>query len=224
MTIGIGFRCKNGVLICTDRQVTSTAGFKTRVRKISRTTSWERWLLFSYAGDQDASKVIFGKIRERFMDEFRKSKSKMEGDKAKAALEKIFSDRNTKGLETLIAIRIADSGEIHLFRTCEHKVMEAQIECIGGGDTSVVRHAASLLVTEPLTIHQAGIIGSYLVHVASTWVSGCDGEADIAAIHEDGFIVEGEGGPFKNTTERFLRCEKEIGKRLRELLLSGAMG
>ena len=224
MTIGVGFRCTNGVLICADRQVTSIAGFKTKMRKISRTTSWDRWLLFSYAGDQDASQVMFGKVRERFMAEFQKSRSKKEGDKAKAALEKIFSDRNVKGLETLIAICIGDSGGIHLFRTCERKVMEAQIECIGGGDTSAVRYAASLLVTEPLTINQAGIIGSYLVHVASTWVDGCDGEADIAAIHEDSFIAEGEGGPFKNTTERFLRCEKEIGKRLRELLLSGAMG
>jgi hypothetical protein len=224
VTIGVGFRCTNGVLICSDRQITSAAGFKTETRKISRTTSWERWLLFSYAGEQDASLVMFNKVREGFMDEFTKARSRNEVDKARAALEKIFTSRHAKLLQTLIAIRLRESGSIYLFRTSDHKVVEGQIEHIGGGDCSAVRYAADLLLNEPLTINEAGIIGSYLVSIASRYVDGCGGEADIAAIHQDGFIAEGSGGPFQNTSERFSRCEREIGERFKSILLSGAMG
>jgi len=221
VTVAIGFCCEDGLVMCADRQITSVTGFKSEKRKIFRATWWDLSILFSYAGDPDAAHVLFGKIRENFHSEFGKSRARSTAYKARAALEKIFTNRHAKRLETLIGIRFREDSSFHLFRTSGHKVVEGDMEHIGCGDSSALRYVSDLLLTGMPAVTEATILGSYVVSVANRYVDGCSGGPDITAINKDGSIGEGTGGPFFKTKERFLSCEQQIGKALRELLLSG---
>jgi hypothetical protein len=224
VTIAIGFCCNDGLVMCADRQITSATGFKSHERKISRASWYEQSILFSYAGDPDAARVLFAKIRETFKSEFDKSKARSTGYRAKAALEKIYTSRHAKHLETLIGIRFRNGSSFHLFRTSSHKVVDGNMEYIGCGDSSALRYVCDLLLAEEQKVNEAAILGSYVVSVANRYVDGCGGGPDITAIHESGTISVGMEGPFINTKQRFSRCEKEVGERLRALLLSGGMG
>jgi hypothetical protein len=221
VTIAIGFCCKDGLVMCADRQITSVAGFKSQERKIFRASWWDLSILFSYAGDPDAARVLFGKIRENFHSEFGKSRARLAAYKARAALEKIFTNRHAKRLETLIGIRFRDDCSLHLFRTSGHKVVEGDTEHIGCGDSSALRFASGLILTGASTVTEATILGSYIVSVANRYVDGCSGGPDVTAIFKEGTITEGTRGPFVNTKQKFIYCEEQGGKTLRELLLSG---
>jgi hypothetical protein len=221
VTVAIGFCCEDGLVMCADRQITSAAGFKSEKRKIFRATWWDVSILFSYAGDPDTAHVLFGKIRENFHSEFGKSRARSTAYKARGALEKIFTNRHAKRLETLIGIRFRDDCSFHLFRTSGHKVVEGDMEHIGCGDSSALRYVSDFLLTGMPAVNEAAVLGSYVVSVANRYVDGCSGGPDITTIHKNGTIGEGTGGPFPNAKARFRLCEEQIGKALRELLLSG---
>lgn len=225
MTIAIGFCCEDGIVMCADRQITDAeTGFKSEERKIFRATFYNHLIIFTYAGEPDAARVLFGKVRENFYAEFEKSKARSTASKARAALETIFANRHAKRLKTLIGIRFTDDSSLHLFRTSGHKVVDGDMEHIGSGDGSALRYVSDFLLAGQYKVNEAAILGSYVVSVATRYVDGCGGGPDITAIYKDGTMGEGRRGPFKNTMERFLRCEEKIGKTLRELLLSGGMG
>lgn len=225
MTIGVGFLCSDGIVMCADRQITGEGGFKCEERKISRAFCDEYSLVFTYAGEPDASRVMYGKIQERFTAEFRKVKARSVRDRARFALENIFKNRHAKGLWTLIGIKFRNPSSFHLFKTAGHKVLAGRpMEHIGGGDSSVLRYVCDVLLAGHHTVNESAVLGAYVVSVASRYVDGCGGLPDITSICESGTIAEGSGGPFTNTRERFSRCEEKIGKMLRDLLLSGGMG
>ena len=225
MTIGVGFLCTNGIVLCSDRQITDhSAGFKFEERKIFYHMGPDLAFVFSYAGEPDAARSLFGKISDGLASGIAKSKASSPRNRAIGELEKIFRNKDAKGLQTLIGIRFRNSG-MYLFKTANHRVVHAIRDYIGVGDSSALRYLCDFLLPgPPLDINEAGILGAYIVSVASRYVDGCGGGPDITAISKDGTISEGTRGPWPNGRERFARCEEQIGKRLRELLLSGGMG
>ncbi len=221
MTIGVGFLCPEGILLCADRQLTGDGGYKFEERKI-----FSHWcvdgpsFVFSYAGDPDAARSMFGKISDGLSSGISKSKAASPRSKALGVLEKIFRDRNAKGLQTLIGVRFKNSG-LYLFKTSHHRVVDGIREYIGVGDSSALRYLCGFLLKGRLSINEAEVLGAYVISVANRYVDGCGGGPDVATLHKDGQIGEGTGGPFPNARERFLHSEEEIGKGLRALLLSG---
>jgi hypothetical protein len=222
VTIGIGFLCTDGIVLCSDRQITDPiAGFKFEERKILYHLSGDLSFVFSYAGEPDAARVMFGKLSQGLGSGIVKSKATSPREKALASLEKIFRDRNAKGLQTLIGIRFKNSG-LYLYKTSNHRVIYGTREYIGVGDSSALRFLCDILLAGVLDMNEADVLGQYIIFVANRYVDGCSGGPDRTVIRKDGGISEGTGGPFfSNNRARFLYCEKEIGRALRELLFSG---
>jgi hypothetical protein len=136
-------------------------------------------------------------------------------------LDPIFDDSRADGLQTLIGIQSPSLG-LGLFRTDERIVNSETFGSIGCGDSSVLRFLDDIWEPMfPLSIFEAQVIASYLVSVASRYIDGCGGGPDSASIYADGNVTQGTGGVFPNEKARFNHCEKEIGRALRELLLSG---
>ncbi|MFY9907853.1 MAG: hypothetical protein WAK62_22060, partial [Terriglobales bacterium] len=135
------------------------------------------------------------------------------------ALEKIFKNKSSKGLQTLIGIRLRRN--FYLFKTTHHKVVEGFTDWIGSGDSSALRYLCDFLLQTRLSVQEAHVIGSYIVSVANRYVDGCSGGPDATTIYSDGTIGENSGGPFLNSKARFISCEEQVGKGLRELLFSG---
>lgn len=227
VTIGIGFSCSDGIVLCADRQMTGAGGFKFEQSKISGGGRDHWMILFTYAGDPDAAKVMLRKTCRQITAEMRKAKSDfktIQAEKARAALEKIFADKHTKGLQTLIGIRF-DTSECYLFKTNERKVVEGFTEYIGGGDSSALRYLCDFLFTgqvRDFTVDEASVIGSYIVSVANRYIDGCSGGPDVTSIRKsDGSVTDNSGGVFPAQKISFSYCEEQIGKGLRELLWSG---
>ena len=168
----------------------------------------------AYAGDREASKVMRTEIRERLGSEIAKSKLVgFQAPQARKALEKIFNNKNSKHLQTLIGIRF-HSGEMCLFKTSGKKVVEARTEYIGTGDSSALRYLADFLLPNHIgSISEAQVLGAYLVSVANEYVDGCSGGPDFHTIAANGMTGDSAGGVFTHQRERFQHCEDEAGRR-----------
>lgn len=218
VTIGVGFSCSDGVVLCADRQITGE-GYKFEESKIFSIQRNDYYtFIFSYAGDPDAARVMFEKTRDG-MREITSSNDMSVKDRVKRALEQIFTDKSTKGLQTLIGV--VSGGEHFLIKTKEKMVVEGFTEYIGAGDSSALRYLCGFLLHHHLTVSEALIFGSYIVSVAGRYVEFCSEGCDHATLYTVGGLVRGSGGPWPNQRDRFLHCEQEIGKGLRELLFSG---
>jgi hypothetical protein len=226
VTIGIGFLTADGVTLCADRQLTNqVGGFKFEERKIFSFID-ESWsIVFGYAGDPDGARIMFRKVSDGLNDEMSKSKLRGNVHKTRAALERLFRDRNATNVQSLIGIRYNNNGTCYLFKTSGHKVLDGAEQYIGVGDSSLLRYLCDLIPQHPANTHEAEVIGCYLISVANRYVDGCSGGPDVASIRQaDGFIGENLGRPFPKLKQKFLHCEEVIGKELRELLLSGGYG
>jgi 20S proteasome alpha/beta subunit len=217
MTIGVGFLCTDGVVLCADRQLTSNTGFKYEERKIFWTHSDFCTLIFGYAGETYGAQVMFRKVREDLQETAIKAKGRFSADKSRNALEKIFKDRNSKGLETLIGIRLQHSPP-YLVKTWGNKVVDGLSEYIGAGDSSALRYLCSFLIHDQPNVEQATILGSYIVSVANRYIDRCGGGPDVTILHEKGMVTEATGWIFPNQKDRFAHYEQEIGKQLRHFL------
>jgi len=227
VTIALGFLCPDGIVLCSDRQMTdSAAGLKYQKCKLSSLTGLFAGIHFSlasaYAGDPEAVKIMRTEIRERLGEEIAKSSLvEFQAPKARKALEKIFNNRHAKNLQMLIGIRF-HSGEMCLFKTSGKKVVDARTEHIGSGDSSALRYLADFLLPSHISsVSQAQVLGAYLISVANEYVDGCSGGPDFRTIAANGMMGDSTGGVFPHQKERFQYCEGEAGRALRELLFSG---
>jgi hypothetical protein len=228
VTIALGFLCPDGIVLCSDRQMTdSGAGLKYQKSKLSWMSGLfvpgiELEVVSAYAGDPEAAKIMRTEIRERLGSEIAKSKIVgFQAPAARKALERIFNNKNAKCLQMLVGIRFS-SSEMCLFKTSGKKVLDARTEYIGSGDCSALRYLADVLLPSFITsIYQAQVLGSYLVSVANQYVDGCGGGPDIYTINRDGMMNDSSGGVFPDEKARFGYCETEAGRGFRELLFSG---
>ena len=228
MTIALGFLCPDGIVLCADRQMTdSQSGLKYQKRKISYMTGMFAGVRFTlasaYAGDPEAAKIMRTEIRERLGEEIAKSRAiGFQSPMARKALDKIFSNKHAKHLQMLIGIRFY-SGEVCLFKISGRKVMDAESEYIGSGDSSALRYLADVLLVSPRVhnVHEAGVLGAYLVSVANRYVDGCSGGPDVIIIPSADGTISQSYRVFPNQKERFAYCEDQVGQGLRELLFSG---
>ena len=217
MTIGVGFLCPDGVVLCADRQMTGQ-GYKFQESKIFSIQRRDYSFIFSYAGDPDAARMMFERTRDT-MRRVTVGDNESMKDAIKRTLEKTFTDKQTKGLHTLIGIRTKE--EHFLLKTKGNRVVEGFTEYIGFGDSSALRYLCDFLLEQQLPACKALVLGSYIVSVAGRYVEYCGEDSNHATLYADGQLVRGSGGPWPNARERFRYCEDEIGKGLRDLLFSG---
>lgn len=225
VTIGIGLLCNDGVVICSDRQVTNSGGFKYSKRKIYTTGRTNCMLLFSYAGDPDAAEVIYQKV-QKAIPEITKQKPSTVGvspDHTRDVLEKVYKNKHSKELQTLLAVQI-DKYPPFLLKTSGTKVIVGSAEYIGVGDCSALRYLSDFIFPRSLNVFEGVTLGDYLVFVANRYIDGCSGGPDHVILHNDGIVTTGTGGPWPNARQRIDYCERQIGEGLRGLLFAGGNG
>ena len=226
MTIGVGFLCRDGIVIGSDRQLTIQGAYKFNQRKISymHEAVSDTTMALTYAGDEAAAKSFWAHLMSETRKELQKGTdaSVFPSERLQQFLEKTHQHRSAKYLQTIIGIKSGVLGS-GLFRGHYKLVSPSHsAEYIGAGDTSVLRYAAELLVHPLMPVSEASVIASYLVRLANRFVDGCGGGPDITVIRWDTEIVtEGSGGAIINEDQRFAYCEQQVGVALRDLLLSG---
>jgi hypothetical protein len=223
LTIGVSFFCPDGFVFGSDRQLTDSGGFKYEERKIFRFIDNNWSMIFSYAGDPETAKLFFQRLFDQLGDALQPSRSSNEFPRklVRDVVEKIYKDKLSKEIQTLIGVSVKDCGAI-LFKTKKTKVVAAgAAEYIGVGDSSAIRYLCDFLVRNQPSIREAEILASYIVSVANRYVEGCSGGPDITALYMNGQISEKSGGMFPDQEQLFSHYEAQIGRGLRELLLAG---
>lgn len=198
VTIGLGFTCNNGVVLCADRQITVTTGMKYEKQKVSwyQVFSPERKKAktltafgMTYAGDPDKAKVLAYRISQKLKNHvFRPHKGFSYDDDARGIVESCLKSKNARPDEALIAFQMKSSfgwRKPFIIRTSGTKVVLGHREYIGVGDSSVIRYFDKMVGSKIRNISQAECFGAYLVSVANGCVEGCSGGPDVLTLRSD---------------------------------------
>ncbi|GEM_PF-5972356 len=193
VTIGLGFTCNDGVVLCADRQITDNVGLKYEKTKVSlhqvasALHRGEKVLVafgITYAGDPDKAKVLADSLSLKITEQiFRWPHD----ESAKRIIESCLRSSNARPESVLIAFQTKASSawrKPFLIRTSGTKVVHGFREYIGVGDSSVIRYLDTLVGSKIREIAQAERIGAYMVSVANTCVDRCSGGPDILTLRD----------------------------------------
>ena len=214
MTIGVGFLCEDGIVLCADNQITWPQSHKYYECKIyeHRTNEWS--MLNTFSGDPDLVKSFNGKFR----DAMSKIKPPYTAAKIQDVIETVLAfldvlDNSPTDLWMLCAIAIPGS-EMRLVRTTGKVVSQVDdYSYIGGGDSSLLRFLTQLILNvqfhKPYRANQETMLGIYLVLKAKAFIEGCGGDTDVYILRPNGHL-EIDTGNFYNIEQKMLRIESKM--------------
>ena len=188
MTIGVGFLCDDGVVLCADNQITWQNQHKYYECKIypHLTSDWAAYITF--AGNPTLMKSFDGK----FKDTMAKMPAPVTAARIRDAIETVLAfldvlDGDQMHLHLLCAIVIPNK-EMKLLKTDAKVVSEvAGYDYVGAGDTSALRYLAPILTRGGhFSAKQALNVGVYLVLQAKRYVDGCGGDTNAVILQADG--------------------------------------
>jgi hypothetical protein len=228
MSVAVGLGGDNHVVLCADRQLTdANAGLKFEEGKVffgqsdnnellnTKTPFWK--LGFSYVGDPDAAGNIFADVAEAIEDAHREEGERIDEcfglhcDYWRSLLLPVFASKDAKRLETLIALQ--SRRRCFLFKTKANQVVIGGRECIGGGDSSVLRYFTDVVShTEIPTADKALTLGIYLVSLASRYVDGCGLGANALVLEEEKPFRVLSKMDTEKYAERFAQFERKMEK------------
>jgi hypothetical protein len=196
MTIALGFPCVDGVVLCTDSQMTSRgAGMKYNESKISTIVSMggptNYRITLAYSGDASMMKTLYEKLMK--LIDPRKKQDLTETGVVEALQEalnythSLSPNIDTEFVDVICGISI--NGDISMYvahRTILHQ--ERELAVLGVGDSSLFRYLAKTLpvASEPMYIKTAQLLGAYIVQQAKDFIDGCGGDTHLAAIRRTG--------------------------------------
>ena len=189
MTIGIGFKCSDGIVLAAHTQLTAGDSHKIYECKMQPHYTDEANVTFAFAGDR----VLWKSFNDKFDDALGLVPRPLTVHKIKNVIEGLLRhfevlDTNPTELCLLCAIAIPDDGYA-LCKTEGHALHEVhQYDYVGSGDSLLLRFLGPLLTAPPpvapvdqagYIVRQAVMIAAYLVLKAITFVPGCGGETTV---------------------------------------------
>lgn len=193
VTIGIGFLCSDGIVLCSDTQVTWEQFHKYYESKIRHGEAKKWTAAFTYSGNPAVNKMFHDKFEETI--ELIKDRVPLNAAGIQKAVETTLDlidvlDRDPNALNLLCEI-VIPGEDMRLVHT-EGKVV-SRVESqhfIGAGDSSVIRYLAPTIAKEVSSyrVWQAINLGVYLTIQARRYVDGCGGETDVLVITPKGKI------------------------------------
>jgi len=221
MTIALGFNCVDGIVLCSDSQMTSPLAqlkfYESKVHTISGFDSHNLWTVgLTCAGDLAVFKSLFHKLKDVLMSH----KGMLDHIFVAEALQQMLNDVHANSLDidrefvdVICGVSINDHPiKTTMYvskRTTLHE--EDDVAFAGVGDSSLSRFLASTLpvVASPMFTKRALLLGVYIIEQAKEFIDGCGG--DIGAV-----ILNGNGG--------FNLCDNRIPDCLNNVTtLVGAM-
>lgn len=211
VTIGIGFFCGDGIVLCADTQITFPQSHKYYEHKIypRQTANWTT--AFTFAGNP----ILMKQFDQRFDDAMRQIGPPFTVAGISDVVEDVLAgmsalDNDPTGLHMLGAISVP-KVDIRLLKT-EQKVVTKvdKHDYIGIGDSSILRYLIPLLTkTNGYTSKQAAFVGVYLTLQAKRYVEGCGGDTDVMTVNYNGNISLTEADRIE---QQLLMLEFHLGK------------
>lgn len=214
MTIAIGLTCFDGIVLCADRQMTDEqGGMKYEADKIwlARYPDHSVKFVFAYAGLEMDARSLFGHLSDAITEP-------LGARDALHTTERVIK-KGSEHVQTIIAFPVTDSAPF-LLKTVKNRAVLGETEYIGGGDSSVVRYLANLLLSEPVSTEQARAIGSYVVWNASLWIDKVDRGPDVVTIQHGGTVIQESRYYSKWILEKFAASEPSVAQAIKQILFA----
>jgi 20S proteasome alpha/beta subunit len=208
VTISVGFRCEDGIVICADTQITWPQSHKCYECKIyeHRTDDWT--LVNTFSGDPEVVKAF----NENFDEAMPHASKPHTARQIRKVIESVLSQMDdVSDLSMLCAVAIPQT-EMHLYKTSAKIVREVDsYDYIGAGDSSLLRYLGSLL-TESVVPSGYGSeyaynLGCYFVLKAKVFIEGCGGDTTAWILRPHGHVDVRDGNTY-NTEQDFMWLEK----------------
>lgn len=205
MTIGVGFLCADGIVLCADAQMTAADSHKYYECKIYTRRESQATAAFTFAGNPSLMKAFYAK----FVQAMGAIAAPATADQLQDAIETVLSmmdtlDADRQGLYMLCGIAAAQR-ELRLLKT-EAKLVSpvAHFDYVGIGDSSLLRYLSFMTMSRPLTsTRQAYVLGTYLVMAAKRNIDGCGGDTNALILQSHG-TFEMNGAQQTDTVEQNL--------------------
>lgn len=195
MTVAIGLSCFDGSVLCTDSQISVSGGLKYPAKKI-HTLSYGDWSVgLAYAGSPLLMELVVEELYPRLLDARRNALCERWGDMVRSALQEVLRETCKKHkrhhVEILCAASAEDGGEA-LWRARDALVTDVVqgVECLGVGDSSILRFLADVFVRPYMSIIEGIALACYMVSKAIVYIDGCDGPLQTVVLDDCGHYYE----------------------------------
>ncbi len=215
MTVGVGFLCADGVMLCADDQITWRESHKYYERKIYPVyDSKASVVAATFSGNPDLMKSFVGKFKASMghMPEPHTADRIQETIETVLTFFDVLKDEPTQ-LNLLCGIVIPNK-EFRLVKSDGYVVRDVpRFDYVGIGDSSVLRFLSPLLVRRrEFFLQEAFNIAAYMVFQAKRYVDGCGGSTDGLLMEKTGCGVNIHLQPGMGIEAAFSRIEHTLAE------------
>jgi len=206
MTIGIGFRCYNAVVLACDSLVTMPGVYKEHQHKLVFIEKKGEVIASCYAGTPNLAFAFYRRLEQSLQSTEPASAQQVIDVISELAHE--FKKKYPKQMpyeQFLFAISLAEQKP-KLARLENGIVDEPDTPCIGVGDSALVKYLIGKLTWYPAMIESADysvVLAAYIVAQAKEFIDGCGGDTSAVIIKEDAEVEPYMGLPIEDLQSRF---------------------
>jgi hypothetical protein len=163
VTIALGFCASDGIALCTDSEINKDGGLKYNDKKIHPLLYDDHAIAFAYSGSPEIMDLVLEGMKKKMTDA-PVPLPWLAG--IRGHLESVLLEINKKHKEKYFEVLCAATHRTHgtqLYCGKGKLVREAGWECLGVGDTSVVRYLSALFQGYSLMANQCLLLGYYIV-------------------------------------------------------------
>ncbi|MGO9272128.1 MAG: hypothetical protein ACLQOO_18005 [Terriglobia bacterium] len=187
MTIAAGFKCKNGVVLCTDSQITVEGASKYPGEKIILFSGLKCRPVFAFAGYVNFSKMCIQQLAEKI--EEAEHKAEETGNALnlwrllKDECKRIWKDYEDYGVLNLIVAVKEPSLALYYIEGASVSKVDTYT-CMGVG-SPVATSIVELYYKPDMSISAAYRMAVYMLMQVKTFVDGCGGKSQITVFDQD---------------------------------------
>lgn len=222
MTVAVAVTYEYGIILCSDRLITHGNMFSHYERKAEffLKSPNSTVAICGTTDDYDAMKSVIQNITGKF-DPLHSEENPILKDVLEGELEKMYLRplANPPTMELLVAETnsVGLDDESRLYKTSGPHVMTANpFDCVGIGDTSLVRYISDNLYDPKMSAQSATTLGIYLVQLAKRYMPQyVGGQTDVLDV-AGGFCAEISEREIKSVEEKLDKHAKSHLKKLLE--------
>jgi 20S proteasome alpha/beta subunit len=183
VTIVVGFRCSDGVVICADQQHTAPGAYKFNHKKLSYEEFDEFTAAFAYAGmpgiAKEAHEKITAALRQTPVSQTAIQTVQATTDAVLSQMGRLYTDLDLQMLIGVTSLRERadllkfDGKAVHL---------ADDFSCLAYGDSSLIRFLSDKLYSKGMNTKTGMNLGIYLVKKAEDYIDGCGGPIDVTVL------------------------------------------
>jgi len=196
VTIIAGFRCKDGVVLAADTQISHwhSYSYESKIIDLSSAPHWHRCYM-AYSGDTGTAKEISEELRSVISDT---SQIDQLAKNLKTALKKLHAEHfshapRAEKVELTALIAFPDSQENwKLYCAWGNRFFPVDAYQPLGMGTDTANAVWQPLYSTSLSVQETAILAAYGLGIIKRFVEGCGGKSEIWKLTEDIFGADAE--------------------------------